>query len=317
MKTKLLASGRSKIGLVLCVLGVCLAIFGIIWMTVVWPNLSKLPRNLEQQVNIKGTVKLYDAAAGGPVAFDVSGARKYAAVSASDDIVWLQEDIWFNIAGTDPPQEISAIRAQYLMAIDRVTRQHVEGRGDGIGGGYFGHPFNVQKDKAYPWWNEGTPVLLDNVYVSEMDFQGLHVYVVEMSTPEGGVATPASFDTPAMTIEQKVTMYVEPVTGSGVYMEGLTKRTGMIPVPDPDFPATAPMTYQKVTFYEDSLTFTQETIDDLVDIAAKAKTQIKLAKDLLPWLSIGLGTVLVLGGLLLILRFGRPAAGPSGSPETK
>lgn len=315
MKTKLFASGRSKIGLVLGVLGVCLAIFGIIWMTVVWPNLSKLPGNLEQQVNIKGTVKLYDAAAGGPVAFDVIGARKYAAVSVSDDVVWLQEDIWFNIAGTDPPQEIAAIRAKYLMAIDRVTRQHVEGRGDGIAGGHFSHPFDVEKDKAYPWWNEGTPVLLDNVYVSEMDFQGLHVYVVEMSTPEGGVATPASFDTPAMTIEQKVTMYVEPVTGSGVYMEGLTKRTGMIPVPDPDFPATAPMTYQEVTFYEDSLTFTQETIDDLVDIAAKAKTQIKLARDLVPWLSIGVGIVLVLVGLFL-MRPSRSAAGtPSGSPE--
>lgn len=160
-------------------------------------------------------------------------------------------------------------------------------------------------------------MLLDNVYVSEKDFQGLHVYVVEMSTPEGGVTTPGSFDTPAMNIEQKVTMYVEPVTGAGVYMEGLTKRTGLIPVPDPDFPTTAPMTYQEVTFYEDSLTFTQETIDDLVDTAAKAKTQIKMAKDLLPWLSIGLGIVLVVGGLLLMRRSGRPAAGPSRSPEAK
>ncbi len=312
MKTKLLASGRSKIGLVLCILGVLLAIFGVIWMTVVWPNLSKLPADLNQQVNIKGTVKLYDAAAGGPVAFDVIGARKYAAVAASDDMVWLQEDIWFNIAGTDPPQEISAVRAQYLMALDRVTKQHVAGRGDGVAGGYFAHPFDVEKDKAYPWWNEGNPVLLDNVYVGEKDFQGLHVYVVEMATPEGGVPTPGSFDTPAMVIEQKVTMYVEPVTGSGVYMEGLTKRSGMIPVPDPDFPTTGPMTYQEVTFYEDSLTFTQETIDDLVDIAAKAKTQIKLARDLLPWVSIGIGALLIVVGLLLVLRFGRPAAAGSG-----
>lgn len=317
MKRRLFGSGKSKIGLVLCVLGVCLAIFGIVWTTVVWPNLSKLPADLSQQVDIQGTIKLYDPATGGQMAFDIIGARKYVAVAHTDDLIWLQEDIWFNIAGTDPPQEVPGVRARYLMGLDRSTKQHVEGRGDGIAGGYFSHPFNVEKDKAYPWWNEGTPMLLDNVYVGEMDFQGLHVYVVEMSTPEGGVQTPASFDTPAMTIEQKVTMYVEPVTGSGVYMEGLTKRTGMIPVPDPDFPTTAPMTYQEVTFYEDSLTFTQETIDELIDIAAKAKTQIKLARDLLPWLSIGLGVLLILVGLFLVLRFGRPAAGPSGSPETK
>jgi hypothetical protein len=58
------------------------------------------------------------------------------------------------------------------------------------------------------------------------------------------------------------------------------------------------MTYKDVTFYEDSLTFTQGTIDDLVGQAKSAKSQLALAK-VLPWLSIGGGILLVGVGIFL------------------
>ena len=61
-----------------------------------------------------------------------------------------------------------------------------------------------------------------------------------------------------------------------------TKRSGKISVQDELFPATGSLTYRDVTFYEDSLSLTQDTIDDLVSQAKGAKTQVAFAKDVLP-----------------------------------
>jgi hypothetical protein len=256
---------RRKIGVALCVFGALLAVFGIIWMTVIWPSLTKVPADLEQQVDLQGTVSLYDSESGANVSFDVIGHRKYTAVKASEDIVYLDEDVWFDLAGTDPPQELEQLREGFFLGIDRVTRQNLEGRGDGIGGGHYSFPFNVSKDKVYP----------------------------------------ASFDIPEMRIDQKITLYVEPVSGVAVLSESITKRSGTIPMPDELYPATGPVTNKAVTFYEDNLTFTQDTIDDLVGQAKSAKTQVTLAKDLLPWLSIGSGIVLIALGVFLALKASR------------
>ncbi len=296
---------RRKIGVVLGILGVMALIFGVVWMTVIWPGLAKIPAGLEQQVDLQGTLSLFSEEHGS-MTHDISGHRKYTALSATDDVIYLQEDIWFEIAGTD--QEI--MRQQFHLGIDRVTRQNVEGLGDGIGGGHYNFPFDVKKDQAYPFWNEGNPENIEAVFVEETDFQGLHVYVFEMTTPEGGLTAPGGFDTPAMTIEQTIRIWVEPITGMPVRITDRTKRTGQIPVPDPDFPSTAPFTYQTVTFYEDDLTFTDETVAGLVDDANAAKTQVTLAKKLVPWLSIGSGALLVLVGVFLAIKPGKAAAAP-------
>jgi Porin PorA len=299
---------RRKIGVALCILGVLLAVFGIIWMTVIWPSLTKVPSDLEQQVDLQGTVSLYDDGLGANVSYDVIGHRKYTAFKASEDIVYLDEDVWFDLAGTDPPQELEQLREEFFLGIDRVTRQNLEGRGDGIGGGYYSFPFNVSKDKVYRFWNEKNPENLDCRYDGETKFEGLHVYIFKMSTPEEGLTTPASFDIPEMRIDQEITLYVEPVSGVTVLSESITKRSGTIPVPDELYPATGPVTNKAVTFYEDNLTFTQDTIDDLVGQAKSAKSQVALAKDLLPWLSIGGGIVLIAVGVFLALKASKSAA---------
>lgn len=307
---------RRKVGVALSILGVLLAVFGIVWMTVVWPSLAKVPADLVQQVDLQGTVSLYDAESGATVSFDVIGHRKYTAVEARGDILYLNEDLWFEIANTNPTQELEQLREQYFLGIDRVTRQHLEGRGDGLAGGYYSFPFNVSKDEVYLWWNERNPENLDCRYVGEDDLEGLHLYVFEMSTPDEGLTTPASFDMPEMRIDQKITLYVEPVSGVTVCFESTTKRSGTIPVPDELYPITGPVTYKPVTFYEDNLTFTQDTIDDMVGQAKSAKTQVALAKNLLPWLSIGIGIALVAVGVFLALKPSRlvpPAGEKAGS----
>jgi hypothetical protein len=294
---------KRKIGVALCVLGVLLAIFGIIWITVIWPSLARIPADLDQETIQQGTVALYDAQHDAYVTYDVTNSRHYVAVKASKDIVYLNETIRFTDTATG--QEMPSVRANYLLAIDRVTRKNVPGHGDGDRDGNYSFPFNVSKTETYPFWNEGNPENLDCKYVDETDYEGMHVYIFEMSTPEGGLITPAGFlppdlqiYQPEMRIDQKIRMYVEPVSGVTVYFESTTKRSGKIPVPDELFPATGLLTYKNVNFYEDSLTFTQDTIDDLVSQAKSAKSQLALAK-VLPWLSIGGGILLVGVGIFL------------------
>jgi hypothetical protein len=74
------------------------------------------------------------------------------------------------------------------------------------------------------------------------------------------------------------------------------------------------MTYKDVNFYEDNLTFTQDTIDDLVGQAKSAKTQVTLAKNLLPWLSIG-GGILLVGVGIFLARKSSQAAPTAGVTE--
>lgn len=304
---------RRKIGVALCILGVLLAVFGIIWMTVVWPSLARVPADLDQETLQKGTVTLYDSAHDAYVTYDIINSRHYIAAAATDDIVYLDEFITFTDTATN--QEIPSLRAKYFLGIDRVTRENVEGRGDGIGGGHYSFPFNVDKDEVYPFWNEGNPATIPCKYIGETDFQGLHVYIFEMSTPDEGLTTPAGFVLPdlvayqpAMRIDQRIKMYVEPVSGVTVYIESVTKRTGTIPMPDELYPVTGPVTNKPVTFYEDNLTFSDTTVEDLVGQAKSAKTQVALAKNLLPWLSIGGGIVLIAVGVFLALRAGKSAA---------
>ena len=297
---------KRKIGIALCVLGVGLVIFGIVWAKVVFPNLTKMPADLDQETVQEGTVSVYDGAQNANVTYNVTNSRHYVAVSASKDVVYLHDKITFTNSDTNEP--IPSLAADYFLAVDRVTRENVEGLGDGVGGGLFCFPFNVSKDKTYLWCNEGNPENIDGRYVGEKEIQGVHALGFEMSTPDGGLNIPATFDQPAMRIDQTLTMWVDPVTGTGLYMESVTKRTGQIPVPDEQFPATNPPTIKTVTFYEDHLKFTQDTTDDLVSMAKSAKTQINLAKNLLPWLTIGVGAALLVIGGFLALRKGRAVA---------
>ena len=298
---------RRKLGVALCVLGVLLAVFGIIWITVIWPSLARIPADLDQETIQQGMVALYNADHDAYDNYSVTNSRHYVAVKASKDIVYLDEAVTFTDTATG--QGIPSLSVNYFLGIDRVTRENVEGRGDGIGGGHYSFPFSVSKNEPYPFWNEGNPENIDCKYVDETEYKGMHVYIFEMSTPDGGLMTPAGFlppdlqiYQPAMRIDQKVRMYVEPVSGVTVYFESTTKRSGKIPVPDELFPATGSLTYKDVTFYEDSLKFADETVADLVSQAKSAKTQVTFAKNVLPWLSIGGGILLVVVGVFLARR---------------
>lgn len=289
---------RSIIGIVLAVIGILLVIFGAVWMTAIFPQISKVPSNLKESTEQQGTVDLFDPGTGQLQHYDITNIRAYTTDKCSGNIIYIWEDITFTDNATG--QDIPALHTKTLLAINRVTRANVPGHGDGSRDGYWGFPRDVKTDVVYPFWNTGNPSNLDCIYTGEEDFNGIHVYVFKMSTPDGGLVIPAGIDTPEMKVYQTITQWVEPVSGLTVRVESTTKRTTTIPVQDSLFPNTGPITYTDITLYEDHLTFTDATIEKLSHDAKFYHWVLPFAETTVPWLSIGLGLVLIIGSALLI-----------------
>ncbi|MCX5992300.1 MAG: porin PorA family protein [Chloroflexi bacterium] len=281
----------------LAVIGILLVIFGVGWMTAIFPQISKIPANLKQSTEQQGTVELFDSGTGQLQHYDVTNTRDYSTVKCSGNIIYIWEDITFKDA---TGQEISALHTKTLLAIDRVTRANVPGHGDGNRDGYWSFPRDVKADLVYPFWNTGNPSNLDCIYTGEDDLNGIHVYKFEMSTPEEGLVVPAGIDTPEMKVYQKITQWVEPVSGLTVRFESTTKRTTTIPVQDSLFPNTGPITYTDITLYEDNLEFTDATVEQMSHDARFYRWVLPFAETTVPWLSIGLGLVVIIGSAFLI-----------------
>jgi len=291
---------KRTIGVVLAVLGVVLVVFGAVWVTVIFPGISKIPANLNVSTYQEGTVTLFDADTQQAVVYNVINTRYTKAVRSTADTVYVAEDNTF--VNADTGEDIPALRTSLLQAVDRVGRGQVPGHGDKDRAGQFAFPRNVEAGKDYPFWITGNPVVLDAKYTGEDKFEGLTVYVYEVATPEEGVTVPAGLYTPEQQLYQRVEMWVEPVSGTPVYVESANTRTTKIPVPDELFPTTGPMTYEEVTIYADDLAFNQETVDMMLKDARFYHWGVPWGATYLPLLVFVLGGLMLLAGVVLVTR---------------
>lgn len=280
-------------------------------MTVVFPAISKLPCDLHLIIRTQGTVESLDPDTLQLVTYEVECSRDYWVARCSGDTAYIRENISF-IDATNQ-QDLPSLRTTALYALDRTTRKNIPGYGDQDRYGYWCFPLFVEKGKDYPVWFTGNPTTLDGKYVGEEDFMGLRVLVYEFSTPEEGLTVPKGLFTPEMKIHQWLEMKLEPLSGTGVYFQGSTRRTTMIPVPDDLFPNTGPVEFVEMTVYSDHLTYAPETTDKLVSDAKYYAWMLPLAGTYVPWASIGTGLVLALVGGILIARR-RPTPTPPELP---
>jgi hypothetical protein len=305
-------SRKKWVAVTLAVIGVALLIFGVVWMTVIFPALNKIPADLKSVTQQQGTAAVFDPDTYQLVTYDVIGTRKYETVRCCGGVIYLEEDISFIDANTG--QEIPSLASNILLAVDRVSRANVPGHGDQDREGYWSFPRDVKADQNYPFWITGSPVTLDAKYCGEEDFRGLHVLVFEITTPEEGITVPPGLFTPQMQLYQYIMMKVEPVSGVTVYFESSTTRTAKIPVFDG---VTSEATFTDMTMYTDDLVFTEETVAQLVHDARFYHWALPWGNTYLPWLALGLGTALVVLGLILLTRRAgeAPAAVEHVQPE--
>ena len=302
---------KKRAGIVLGIIGVALLILGIVWMTIIFPNISRIPGDLHYIIHTQGMVNVLDPDTLQLVTYEVKGIRDYWVDYCSGNTAYVRENISFVDATTQ--QDLPSLRTTALYAIDRTTRKNISGYGDQDRYGYWSFPLFVQEGRDYALWLTGNPTTLDGKYLGEEDYMGLHVLVYRFSTPEEGLIVPKGLFTPEMKIHQWLEIKVEPISGTGVYFEGSTRRTTITPVPDDLFPNTNPVEFVEMTVYDDLLTYAPETTDMLVSDTKYNARMLPIVRTYVPWPLIGLGLALSLVGGVLIARK-RPTPTPPESP---
>ncbi len=255
--------------------GIILVVFGLLWMTVIFPALAKMPADYERKIYFDGNFNVYDLAAQQLQEIPIIMVRDHESVGVEGNALLIKEVVTFTHAqdGTDLSEQFGS---EDDLAVDRSTRQHVPGLGDMDREGGFGFPSWVSKEQSYPVWNPKAAAALDAYFVAEEEFRGLKVLVFRID--EKDIVAPATEQMPVEgTMDTTITFRVEPVTGITITNDSLTTVRVPMMGEDPVFIGTT--------------SFAEESIAELVDLAASNRTKLLWFHTYLPWLLIGLGLI--------------------------
>jgi hypothetical protein len=279
---------------------VALLIFGVVWVTIIFPGLKKVPDDLDKTVRYDGVMTMIDPETYQPLSYDVIVTRRCKAVRCRGDVIYIREDISF--VDKETGQEIVPLRESDLLAVDRMSRANVPHQGDQSREGLWQFPLNVKAGQDYPVQVSGSPTALEARYVGQEDFMGLNVLVYEVATPESGIDIPGRWGNPEMWLNRWIRIKVEPLSGTTVSFEDATEKIARIPVFDELFPQTRPIKFTNMTVYEHHLVFTNETVKQAVHDGKFYRWALPWGNTYLPWLVFGLGTIMGLWGSILLVR---------------
>ena len=267
---------------ILTSIGLVLVIFSLIWLYVIFPAMAKLPADHHKVINFDGTYQVLNPETQSLDEIPVNVEREQQATEVQDNVLIINQTITAThaVAGMELPQ----FGLTEELGVDRSTRAYVPGYGDMDRSGQFCFPDGVEQE-SYPIWvlDAGRP--LDAEFTGEEEFDGLKVFTFKIDEQGLDIGTQEGTGLPQV-LDIVVDMKVEPVSGATVHSESLN-TSKVVPAPGMEMPV-----------YISSLTFTDDTIADLVDTAKSARTQLSWATVYGFWLGIGVGIVLVLVGML-------------------
>ena len=173
-------------------------------------------------------------------------------------------------------------------------------------------PFGTEK-KDYDFWDGDVGEALPAEYDGTDSIEGMSVYRFVQTIPETNVGTlevPGSLlgsDEPSVEADQLYqntrTFYVEPATGAVV--NRIDDQLSQLSYDG-----------QTVTLNDSTVHYTDEQVTDLVDEVSLKAMLLNGARLLYPLLLLGLGTLCIVGGLLLGRRSGRDSV-PDEQPREK
>jgi len=271
---------------VLISLGLVLVIFSLIWLYAIFPPLAKLPADHHKVINFEGTYEVMNPETGSLDEILVNVKREQQATEVQDDVLIINQIITTTHAVAC--MELPQFGLTEVLGVDRSTRAYVTGYGDMERSGQFCFPEKVE-EQTYSMWvlSAGRP--LEANFTGEEDFEGLRVFVFQISEQDLDIGTQEGTGLPQV-LDIVVDLKVELVSGVTVYTENVS-AINIVPAPG-----------MKMPVYISSLRFTDDTITDLVDTARSARSMLLWAKVYGFWLVIGVGIVLTLVGVLGAIR---------------
>ncbi|MFA5375114.1 MAG: porin PorA family protein [Dehalococcoidia bacterium] len=287
MFKKMFPRKKQRWGLALIAGGLILVILGALWMTVLFPNMSKLPCDFSSETFTEGTVTLLNTQTYQPVTYNVTVHREFETDHCEGNTIFITENVAFT--NKDTGEAIPALVSHSLLAVDRATKMFVPGAVDEYREGHWTPPSGLTKDDVLDMWITGNPDTVESRYVSEEDFHGLHVMNRQAATPEEGLVVPATNTTPEMRVYAQYQSKVEPVSGAVVWATSSTERTMMV-------------NGNKITVYQDHLTFTDNQSEKMIEDAKEYKSQIILYGTTMPWVIIAIGLLEIVLGVWMSRR---------------
>jgi hypothetical protein len=274
-------------------LGALLVVLSLVWNFAIFPSMAKMPADYEQEYTFEGSVQVFVAAAGGLVTIPTTMDRTLTATDVTeDDILLLKQDIVFYASDYGQPlgaivPSLAALDSSEVYGLDRTTRANVSGNGDANRSGQFTFPADVQQE-TYQYWSSSTASALPATFVSEETYKGINVYVFEINSPGNPYQDYAPGISQTMDVYAKIR--VDPVSGIPVFATSTTTIIMAHPLAGP------------LPVLTNTSTFTDETIDEMIDLATSTGNLLQWAGVYAFWGVLGLGVILTAGGVLRSTR---------------
>jgi hypothetical protein len=269
----------------LTILGLIMVAFALIWLLVVFPVMAKIPTDYEEEYMFEGSIMQLNQETMSLDETPTSIERFLNATGTEDDVLLLQQDI--NFYHAEFGVLLEDVCSSELLGVDRSTRENVPGYGDMDRSGQFTFPSGVEKE-GYNFWSSSVMSPLPAQYISEEQFEGLTVYNFKIDVQGIDIGIDEATSLPR-TMDVLTELKVEPI--SGIPVDTTTTTTVNMDMGQGPMPV-----------YINSMSFTDDTISDMVDTASSARSLILWATVYGFWIVIGLGAALTLGGVIVAAR---------------
>ena len=268
---------KLRLGIILAIVGAILVIVGAVWMTVIFPSMEKIPADYERTTMFEGNYTRL----GNPT--PVIMTRVHTANRTVGDILIFDENITVVDSSKTPPQLLPEYARQEQLAVDRKTRKMNPDYGDIPREGQWSPPPHLKEGEDFLLWNPAANKALNTTYVGKEKFRGMKVLHYTVNETHLEVPHRPEVDL----VDVLINLWVEPESGTTVGQNSLvTYSIGEMPV------------------FISEIAFTDETVDELVDIAKDARTKLRWFGSYIPWIVIALGIVLVIVSIAVMLRKG-------------
>ena len=274
--------------------GLILLVLAVVWSTAIFPSMTKMPADYEQEYKFEGSVQVFVPELGTLVPIQTKMDRMLKANSVTDDdVLLLGQDITFFEATSGAPLSainpaLAALDSSEVYGIDRTDRTNVSGEGDISRSGQFTFPADVQQE-TYQYWSSSTRSTLPASFVKEEEFNGLTVYVFEIDTTDNTYTADATTGLP-QTMDVYALIKVEPVSGVPVYATTTTTINLQHPLAG------------SMPVLINTSSYTQATVDILTDKAIETRSLMLWAGVYGFWIVVGLGVSLAALGFFRATR---------------
>jgi hypothetical protein len=268
----------------LTISGLALVIIALVWLMVIFPAMSKMSADYEQEYDFEGSIQQLNAETMSLDEIPINVVRLLTATGVEDDVLLLQQDL--NIYHAQADMLLSSTSDVY--GLDRTTRANVPGYGNMDRTGQFTFPAGVEKE-TYSFWSSSAMTALPANFISEESYHGITVYSFKIDVGDLPAGTMEGTGAP-QTMDILTEIKVEPVSGVPVYTATTTTVKAQLMAGDP------------TPIYVNSMAYASNTVDEMVDLAKSSRSLILWTSVYGFWIAIAVGAALVVTGVVLSIR---------------